>query len=221
MLYEFCAENFTRVSDAIAHGAGRVELCDNLARGGTSPSIGVLNHTLAYVHAHGATVMTMVRPRGGDFVYSEDELAIMVEDASVVAERGTDGIVLGCLRGEPGRYRVDEAATERVILAAQRAAGAHARGHLPHGLRRAGRGSAGRHAPAARLAWRDPRAHAWRPCGHADTGQRCPHKASCRGGARRPQDSSRWRYHVAEPGCGGHRHRRVRTPWHEDRAAWG
>lgn len=124
MLYEFCAENFTRVLDAIAHGAGRVELCDNLAQGGTSPSMGVLDHALAYAHAHGVTVMIMVRPRGGDFVYSEDELAIMVEDASVVAERGTDGIVLGCLRGEPGRYRVDEAATERVILAAQRAAGA-------------------------------------------------------------------------------------------------
>jgi len=123
MLYEFCAENFTLVPDAIARGAGRVELCDNLAQGGTTPSIGVLDHTLAYAHAHGVTVMTMVRPRGGDFVYSEDELSVMVEDASVAARRGTDGIVLGCLRGEPGRYQVDEAATERVILAAQRAAG--------------------------------------------------------------------------------------------------
>ncbi len=123
MLYEFCAENFTRVPDAIAHGAVRVELCDNLAQGGTSPSMGVLDHTLAYAHAHGAAIMTMVRSRGGDFVYSEDELAIMAEDASVAAERGADGIVLGCLRGESGCYRVDEAATERVILAAQRAAG--------------------------------------------------------------------------------------------------
>ncbi len=199
-----------------------VELCDNLARGGTSPSIGVLNHTLAYVHAHGATAATMVRPRGGDFVYSEDELAIMVEDAPVVAERGTDGIVLGCLRGEPGRYRVDEAATERVILAAQRAAGARtlevtfhmAFDELDADLQE---------DTLPRLAWLGVTrvlTHGGR--GHApDTGQRRPHKASCRGGARRPQDSSRWRYHVAEPGCGGHRHRRVRTPWHEDRAAWG
>ncbi|MGN0287851.1 MAG: copper homeostasis protein CutC [Atopobiaceae bacterium] len=123
MLYEFCAENFTLVPAAIAHGAGRVELCDNLARGGTTPSLGVLDHTLAFAHVHGASVMCMVRPRGGDFVYGADELSIMTEDAVLAAERGADGIVLGCLKGVPESYEVDAAATARIIEAAQKAAG--------------------------------------------------------------------------------------------------
>jgi copper homeostasis protein len=123
LLYEFCAENFTLVPKAIAAGAGRIELCDNLAAGGSTPSLGVLDHTLAYAHEHGARVMCMVRPRGGNFVYTSDELSIMEEDARIAAEHGADGIVLGCLAGSPGSYCIDLAVTERIIEAARKAAG--------------------------------------------------------------------------------------------------
>ena len=51
MLYEFCAENFTDIPAAIAAGAQRIELCDNLAVGGTSPSYGVTAAAVEYAHA--------------------------------------------------------------------------------------------------------------------------------------------------------------------------
>lgn len=98
MLREFCAENFTLVPRAIAAGAQRIELCDNLAVGGTTPSRGVIAKTVACAHARGARVMCMIRPRGGDFCYAPDELDIMEEDIKTAIELGCDGIVLGCLR---------------------------------------------------------------------------------------------------------------------------
>ncbi len=117
ILREFCAENFTNVPAAIAAGARRIELCDNLAESGTPPSFGVIEHTVAYAHAHGARVMTMIRPRGGDFVYSEDELAMMEADVFSACEAETDGIVFGCLREEDGAYALDVPACERIMSA--------------------------------------------------------------------------------------------------------
>ena len=117
ILREFCAENFTNVPAAIAAGARRIELCDNLAESGTTPSFGVIEHTVAYAHAHGARVMTMIRPRGGDFVYSEDELAMMEADVFSACEAETDGIVFGCLREEDGAYALDVPACERIMSA--------------------------------------------------------------------------------------------------------
>mgnify|MGYP003226868453 CR=1 FL=1 len=73
MVYEFCAENFERVPAAIDAGARRIELCDNLAVGGTTPSAGVISATTNYVHEHDARVMCMIRPRGGDFHYDQEE----------------------------------------------------------------------------------------------------------------------------------------------------
>ena len=80
MLYEFCAENFERVPAAIDAGAKRIELCDNLAVGGTTPSAGVISATVSYAHEHDARVMCMIRPRGGDFHYNQDELRMMEMD---------------------------------------------------------------------------------------------------------------------------------------------
>lgn len=80
MLYEFCAENFERVPAAIDAGAKRIELCDNLAVGGTTPSAGVISATVSYAHEHDARAMCMIRPRGGDFHYNQDELRMMEMD---------------------------------------------------------------------------------------------------------------------------------------------
>ena len=79
-MYEFCAENVTYLEKAFQAGAQRVELCDNLAVGGTTPSYGVIKAAVEFAKDYKAKVIVMIRPRGGDFVYSQQELAIMLED---------------------------------------------------------------------------------------------------------------------------------------------
>lgn len=97
-LLEFCAENLTHVSAALAAGARRIELCDNLAVGGTTPSAGVIAQAVRIAHAvPGASVRVIIRPRGGDFVYDDAELAAMEADARTAIRLGADGVVLGCL----------------------------------------------------------------------------------------------------------------------------
>ncbi|HAP4634705.1 TPA: copper homeostasis protein CutC [Enterococcus faecalis] len=97
MIKEFCAENFTKIPQAIQKGANRIELCDNLAVGGTTPSTGVIEEVLAYAGEHSVPVMTIIRPRGGNFVYNDIELKIMHTDLIEAKKLGTDGIVIGCL----------------------------------------------------------------------------------------------------------------------------
>ena len=99
LIREFCAENVERVPGAIAAGAGRIELCDNLAVGGTTPSHGVIRAAVELARPAGVPVMCMIRPRGGSFEYSEAEGRIMVDDLRHAAELGVDGVVFGCLRG--------------------------------------------------------------------------------------------------------------------------
>ena len=117
LLREFCAENFTSVPAAIAAGAARIELCDNLAVGGTGPTVGVIQAAVAYAHEHGARVMTMIRPRGGDFVYTDDELRMMSTDLEQACRCGTDGVAFGCLKErEDGQgYTVDTAAVSYLM----------------------------------------------------------------------------------------------------------
>ena len=123
LLREFCAENFTCVPAAIAAGARRIELCDNLAVGGTSPSMGVIEATVDYAHGHGARVMAMVRPRGGDFVYSAREVEMMETDARIALALGVDGIVFGCLAAdETGALALDVPTAERLMAIAREAA---------------------------------------------------------------------------------------------------
>ena len=80
MLKEACVENFTNVPGVIARGAKRIELCDNLTVGGTTPSVGVIKITTDYCSDKDVPVIVILRPRGGDFVYSLMEKAIMMRD---------------------------------------------------------------------------------------------------------------------------------------------
>lgn len=100
MLLEFCAENFTNIPKAIEKGAGRIELCDNLAQGGTTPSYSVIEHSVKYAHKHGATVATMIRPRGGNFVFNEVEFSMMKKDLEIAKQLQSDGVVFGCLTAD-------------------------------------------------------------------------------------------------------------------------
>ncbi|PAE17668.1 copper homeostasis protein CutC [Virgibacillus sp. 7505] len=97
MLKEVCVENFTNVPEVIAKGADRIELCDNLAVGGTTVSHGVAAVTINYCHGKDMKVMSMIRPRGGNFVFSKEEVDMMKRDLVHLMELGTDGVVLGCL----------------------------------------------------------------------------------------------------------------------------
>ncbi|OJF93776.1 hypothetical protein AX762_08700 [Alkalibacterium sp. 20] len=97
MKKEFCAENFTNVPEAIELGIDRIELCDKLDVGGTTPTDAVQLETIRYAHPRGVDVVSMIRPRGGSFVYSEAEKSQMLEQATQAIKNGSDGIVFGCL----------------------------------------------------------------------------------------------------------------------------
>lgn len=95
---EFCAENFEHIPQAINAGASRIELCDNLAEGGTTPSYGVIKQTLMYTKEKKVPTMVMIRPRGGNFEYDEAEAAIMKADVEICKALHVEGIVFGCLK---------------------------------------------------------------------------------------------------------------------------
>ncbi|RSJ01104.1 CutC-like protein [Streptococcus mitis] len=116
MIYEFCAENVTLLEKAMQAGARRIELCDNLAVGGTTPSYGVTKVAVELAANYDTTIMTMIRPRGGDFVYNDLEIAIMLEDIRLTAQAGSQGVVFGALTADK---KLDKANLEKLIAASK------------------------------------------------------------------------------------------------------
>ena len=116
MIYEFCAENVTLLEKAMQAGARRIELCDNLAVGGTTPSYGVTKAAVELAANYDTTIMTMIRPRGGDFVYNELEIAIMLEDIRLTAQAGSQGVVFGALTADK---KLDKDNLEKLIAASK------------------------------------------------------------------------------------------------------
>ncbi len=116
MIYEFCAENVTLLEKAMQAGARRIELCDNLVVGGTTPSYGVTKAAVELAANYDTTIMTMIRPRGGDFVYNDLEIAIMLEDIRLTAQAGSQGVVFGGLTAEK---KLDKANLEKLIAASK------------------------------------------------------------------------------------------------------
>lgn len=112
MILEFCAENFTNIPKAIELGATRIELCDNLAADGTTPSYAVIEQAVKYANDHDATIMTIIRPRGGNFVYTPTELEIMKKDLQTAKNLNAHGVVLGALTEEG---RIDRAQTKELL----------------------------------------------------------------------------------------------------------
>ncbi len=93
-LLEICANGFASALAAQQAGADRIELCENLAEGGTTPSYGLLQHVRQKVRL---PIHVLIRPRPGDFVYSDDEFAIMQTDIRLCKKLGYDGIVAGIM----------------------------------------------------------------------------------------------------------------------------
>lgn len=116
MIYEFCAENVTLLEKAMHAGARRIELCDNLAVGGTTPSYGVTKAAVELAANYDTTIMTMIRPRGGDFVYTDLEIAIMLEDIRLTAQAGSQGVVFGALTADK---KLDKPNLEKLIAASK------------------------------------------------------------------------------------------------------
>ena len=116
MIYEFCAENVTLLEKAMQAGARRIELCDNLAVGGTTPSYGVTKAAVELAANYDTTIMTMIRPRGGGFVYNDLEIAIMLEDIRLIAQAGSQGVVFGALTADK---KLDKTNLEKLIAASK------------------------------------------------------------------------------------------------------
>ena len=116
MIYEFCAENVTLLEKAMQAGARRIELCDNLAVGGTTPSYGVTKAAVELAANYDTTIMNMIRPRGGDFVYNDLEIGIMLEDIRLTAQAGSQGVVFGALTTDK---KLDKTNLEKLIAASK------------------------------------------------------------------------------------------------------
>ena len=97
MLIEVCVFSLESCQTAQWAGASRVELCGGMAEGGTTPSAGLIQ--LARQHLS-IPIHVMIRPRGGDFHYSETELAVMKVDIEVAKSQGADGLVFGILNAD-------------------------------------------------------------------------------------------------------------------------
>ncbi|MER8885092.1 copper homeostasis protein CutC [Mesorhizobium sp. M0816] len=96
-LIEICVEGIDGLLAAQAAGADRVELCASLIEGGITPSFGTVRTALelATIPFH-----VIVRPRGGDFLYSEAEYRSMLADVRALAELSVAGVVIGCLNAD-------------------------------------------------------------------------------------------------------------------------
>ncbi len=107
--FEICIDSIAGVQAAIVAGASRVELCAALLEGGITPSIGLVRQAVATARGR-VGVHVIIRPRGGDFLYDEDEFAAMLADIDAVAEAGAAGVVIGCLEADGSLARARTAA---------------------------------------------------------------------------------------------------------------
>lgn len=112
MEVEICCGSIQSAVNAKAAGATRIELCQNLNEGGTTPSYATIKQC---VEGLGLKVFVLVRPRPGDFTYNEVEIENMLEDVRICKELGVAGIVVGFLTSDG---HVDVPLTRRFVQAA-------------------------------------------------------------------------------------------------------
>ena len=93
-IIEIATSDFLTTRSAVEGGADRIELCANLAEGGTTPSYA---HIKKCREAFDIALFPIIRPKGGDFLYTKDEFEIMKNDIKLCNEIGCDGIVIGLL----------------------------------------------------------------------------------------------------------------------------
>lgn len=111
-IYEACVGSYNEAIKVEKLGANRIEFCDNLSEDGTTPSFGNIKKTINKLKI---PVMVIIRPRGGSFEYSEDELEIMIEDIKMCKELGAYGVVIGALKG----HKIDLNITKKLVEVAK------------------------------------------------------------------------------------------------------
>jgi copper homeostasis protein len=111
---EVCCPTIDAVSKAVAAGADRIELCERLEVGGVTPSESLIKDALSI--AGSVPVNVLVRPREGNFVYSEEEAGDMLESIRRCKALGVNGVVIGALRPDGS---VDMALMRRLVAAAR------------------------------------------------------------------------------------------------------
>lgn len=109
---EVIAFNIESCITAQRAGAHRIELCDNPGEGGTTPSAGMISRARDLTSL---LLYPIIRPRGGDFLYSDDEFRIMLHDVKLCNAIGADGVVVGMLNADGS---VDKERTRKLVAAA-------------------------------------------------------------------------------------------------------
>lgn len=94
MIFEACTGSYIESLRAFKKGANRIELCDNLSEGGTTPSYGTIKKVVESIDI---PINVIIRPRGGNFIYSDDEKEIMYTDIDMCKSLGVNAIVIGAL----------------------------------------------------------------------------------------------------------------------------
>jgi copper homeostasis protein len=112
-IIEIATSDFTTTASAVEGGADRIELCSNLAEGGTTPSFGTIKKCRENFSS--VEIYPIIRPRGGDFLYTKREFDVMLEDIKLCKDLGCDGVVTGLLNTDG---TIDMIRTEQLINSA-------------------------------------------------------------------------------------------------------
>lgn len=97
MILEVCVDSVESAINAELGGADRIELCGDLIVGGITPSLALYEKIREKIHI---PIHVLLRPRFGDFLYSEEELEILIRQAKLFSKAGADNLVIGCLTAD-------------------------------------------------------------------------------------------------------------------------
>lgn len=112
--FEVCANSVESCLAAQTGGANRVELCAGIPEGGTTPSYGEISMAREILDT--TRLHVIIRPRGGDFLYSPIEVKTMLKDIEIARKLGVDGVVFGC---PTANGEIDSTAMQELMLASQ------------------------------------------------------------------------------------------------------
>lgn len=113
IIIEIATSDFSTTASAVEGGADRIELCSNLAEGGTTPSYGTIKKCRENFET--VELYPIIRPRGGDFLYTKHEFDAMLHDIKLCKDLGCDGVVTGLLNMDG---TIDMIRTEQLINSA-------------------------------------------------------------------------------------------------------